>query len=263
MFFFAFLVAVEFCFSMPKNGGVAVEKTCLLVFKIKKPLFYWGGTQLTPLNKRDSTATYEIIFTVKRNARGVLWRKVKMTKKVKEVKSIGGVPEGIPPNVETIIACQVNRAARHFRLCELEREELTSHIRSEVMSAIQTKYDSKRANVCTFAHWVAKNCLCKWIKAEVKRRKHFVSMTPELEARIAELPAPDPAHDAALLRIARVRQTVAALPPLYRRICELYMQLGTLEKVQQALHKSSRDFYGTIWPRCQDAFKKIFEKSGK
>ncbi len=186
-----------------------------------------------------------------------------MTKKVKEKKSVGGALEGMPPNVETTIACQVNRVARNFRLCELEREELTSHIRSEVISAIQTKYDPKRADVCAFAHWVAKNRICKWIKTEVKRRKHFVSMTPELEARLAELPAPDPAHDAALLRIARVRQTVAALPPLYRRICELYMQLGTLEAVKQALHKSSRDFYGTIWPRCQDAFKKIFEKSGK
>ena len=167
----------------------------------------------------------------------------------------------LPSKVQKTIRKEVGKVALRFRLDAEKREDLVSYVRCEVIEALRTKYDPNRAAVGAFAYKVTRNCLCVWMDRETKRRNHFVSMTPELEESITEMPAPDPSHDAALLRIARVRQTVAALPPLYRRVCELYMKLGSFDKVCKAIHKTPRDFFKVIWPRCQEAFKKIYEKS--
>ena len=182
--------------------------------------------------------------------------------KIKDKTEIAGLAEdGLPLSVGALIAWQVGSVARRFRLSEVDREELASHVCGEVVAALQTKYNPQRASVITFANGVVRNCLRKWVKAEVKRRNHFVAMTPELEARLEEMPMPDSAHMEELLRIARVRQTVAALSPLNRRICELYMKYASFDKVCKAIHKTPRDFFKAIWPRCQAEFKKIYEKS--
>ncbi len=182
--------------------------------------------------------------------------------KKRDSLAIAAYEAWLPSKVQKTIRKEVGKVALRFRLDAEKREDLVSYVRCEVIEALRTKYDPNRAAVGAFAYKVTRNCLCVWMDRETKRRNRFVEMTPELEERIEKMPVTASAHDAALLRIALVRQTVAALPPLYRRVCELYMKLGTLEKVQQALHKSPRDFYNVIWPRCQDAFKKIFEKSG-
>lgn len=158
---------------------------------------------------------------------------------------------------------EVNKVARRFRLDAEKRAELESHVRSTVIMALRTSYDPKRAEVGAFAYKVTRNCLNVWMDRETKRRNHFVPMTPEVEERVMNIPAPQPVDEDELARKELVQQTLAALPPVHRRICELYMRYGNLEKVKQVMHKSSRTFYGTLWPCCQEAFKKIFEKSGK
>ena len=114
--------------------------------------------------------------------------------------------------------------------------------------------------ITAFTARLVRHCLCKWMDRETKRRNRFTAMTPEVEERVNNIPAPvsDAAERARL--IALVRLTVRSLPPRARRVCELYMRLGTLEEVRKALNMTNYEFFGHIWPACQKKFKENAKK---
>jgi len=176
-----------------------------------------------------------------------------MEKRAKTAAS-ASCAENRPSPIERFLRWEVLKVARRFRLADEARQELECHVRYTVYVALLEKYDPARGPIGAFAARLVRHCLCKWMDRETKRRNRFTAMTPEVEERVNNIPAPvsDAAERARL--IARVRLTVRSLSPRARRVCELYMRLGSLEAVRKALHKSPRDFYNSVWPDCRREF---------
>ena len=182
-----------------------------------------------------------------------------MEKRAKTAAS-ASCAENRPSPIERFLRWEVLKVARRFRLADEARQELECHVRYTVYVALLEKYDPARGPMGAFAARLVRHCLCKWMDRETKRRNRFTAMTPEVEERVNNIPAPvsDAAERAHL--IARVRLTVRSLPPRARRVCELYMRLGTLEEVRKALKMTNYEFFGHIWPACQKKFKENAKK---
>lgn len=164
--------------------------------------------------------------------------------------------------VEAEVQHQTRPVAQRFHLADGERAELESHVRGAVLQALAAKYDATRARVRTFAARTTRYSLLAWTVREAKRRALFVPMTDAREAYADNLPLPGSEGIRRQALAESVRRTVRALSPQARRACELYMKLGNLTAVQSALHKSARDFYGSVWPACRKEFIAVWKRNG-
>lgn len=164
--------------------------------------------------------------------------------------------------VEAEIHHQTRPVARRFHLADGEREELESHVRGAVLQALAAKYDDARARVRTFAARATRYSLLAWAARETRRRTIFHSLTDARAEYANNLPLPDSDGVRRQALADAVRCTVRALSPQSRRVCELYMKLGNLTAVRTALHKSARDFHGSVWPVCRMEFIEAWKRNG-
>ncbi len=167
------------------------------------------------------------------------------------------------------LAQQVLKVAEAYNLSTSERDDLAADMTYEVRLAIWKKFDPKKSRYVTFFSRVLHKHLCKWQRKEIRRRHIFVSMSDTVEELMnsfvdvlaekyvrGEFTTEEFERNK---RIVQVRQTVAKLSPLNRRICMLYMETFSLREVANQLGFERNEFFRSIWPACQEEFKKIWK----
>ena len=180
-----------------------------------------------------------------------------------------GITQGTEERCMRYLAQQVLKVARAYHLSESERDELAADMTYEVRTAVWKNFDPKKARYVTFFSRVLQRHLGKWQRKEIRRRRIFVPMTDTVEEvmnSFVDVLAEKRVRGAFTAdefereqRIIRVRQTVARLSPLNQRICELYMKTFSLREVAQQMKIERSEFFRSIWPDCQDEFKKIWK----
>ncbi len=163
------------------------------------------------------------------------------------------------------LAQQVVKVARAYHLSESERDELAADMTYEVRLAIWKNFDPKKARYVTFFARVLHKRLVDWQRKEMYRRDVFAVLTPAREEAMNEVADFSPFGDVFEIvarrdDIHRVRQVLACLSPESRRVCELYMETNSLNKVAERLQVRKATFLDDIWPRVQAEFKVLFEK---
>ncbi len=167
------------------------------------------------------------------------------------------------------LAQQVLKVAKAYNLSTSERDDLAADMTYEVRLAIWKNFDPKKSRYVTFFSRVLHKHLCKWQRKEIRRRHIFVSMSDtveELMNSFVDVLAEEYVRGEFTTeefernkRIVQVRQTVAKLSPLNRRICMLYMETFSLREVANQLGFERNEFFRSIWPACQEEFKKIWK----
>jgi RNA polymerase sigma factor (sigma-70 family) len=176
-----------------------------------------------------------------------------------------GITQGTEERCMRYLAQQVLKVARAYHLSESERDELAADMTYEVRLAVWKNFNPKKARYATFFARVLHRKLIDWQRKEMYRRDVFAVLTPAREEAMNEVADESPFGDVFEIvarrdDIQNVRRVLGLLSPESRRVCELYMETNSLNKVAKYLKQDTKTFFYVTWPRVKKEFLSFWEK---
>ena len=176
-----------------------------------------------------------------------------------------GVTQGTEERCMRYLSQQVLKVARAYHLSESERDELAADMTYEVRLSIWKCFNPKKARYATFFARVLHRKLVDWQRKEMYRRDVFAVLTPAREEAMNEVADESPFGDVFEIvarrdDIQNVRRVLGLLSPESRRVCELYMETNSLNKVAKYLKQDTKTFFYVTWPHVKKEFLSFWGK---
>ena len=193
--------------------------------------------------------------------------------------------------VQKHIAIEVRKVARRWHLDTAETKELGSHVVAELAMKVARFYDATQRNMNSFVRLVLPDILTDWKKEAYQSKTTIVPVGDMLElaekAQTEEaaatglerevlnalnLLAYEGREDSSIWRsdpfeiVAReddcryTRWVIGRLSPLNEQICRVYIETLSLRMVARRMNIDFPHFRHTLWPACQEEFKKFWGK---
>ena len=214
-----------------------------------------------------------------------------MTNKISRPLTKAEWAQLLAPQVKKHIGIEVRKVARRWHLNTEETKELGSHVVAELAIKVARFYDATQRNMNSFVRLVLPDILTDWKEATYQSKTTIVPVGDMLE--LAEKAQSEEAAATGLERevlsalnllategredssiwqsdpfeiVAReddreyTRWVIGRLSPLNEQICRVYIETLSLRMVARRMNIDFPHFRHTLWPVCQEEFKKIWGK---